>query len=108
MRCHSGRCKAELDQTELTSRELEKIAKEKDWMIADLENTHKYKVMDLETQIENLKKTGQKTREDFQRKHAELDRLVREREEMLSNAKQVGNELCYVFRFKIIIIYENV
>ncbi len=58
-------------------------------MIADLENTHQYKMIDLKTQMENMKKAGQKLQEDFQRKHAELDRLVRSREEMLTNAKQV-------------------
>ena len=89
MRCDSGRCKAELDQTELTSRELEKMIKEKDWMIADLGNTHKYQVTDLETQLENMKKAGQKMQDEFQRKHAELDRLMREKEEMLANAKEV-------------------
>ena len=68
---------------------MEKVVKEKDWIIADLENTHQYKMTDLEMQMENMKKDGQKLQEDFERKHAELDRVVREREEMLTNTKQV-------------------
>jgi ABC-type phosphate transport system auxiliary subunit len=99
VRCDGGRCKAELDKTELSTRELEKMVKEKEWMIADLENTHRYKITDLETQMENLKKAGQKLQEDFQRKHAALDRLVREKEEMLTNAKQVRTDfvkLCII------------
>jgi TolA-binding protein len=89
LRSDSGRCKDELTKTELSTRELEKLVKEKDWMIADLENTHQYKITDLKMQVENMKKTGDKLQEDFQRKHAQLDRVVREREEMLANAKQV-------------------
>ena len=88
VRSDSGRCKAELNKTALSTRELEKMVKEKDWIIADLENTHQYKMRDLEMQMENMKKDGHKLREDFQRKHAELDRFVREREEMLTIAKQ--------------------
>ena len=34
MRCDSRRCKEELDKTELSTRELEKMIKEKDWMIS--------------------------------------------------------------------------
>lgn len=66
-------------------------------MIADLENTHRYKITDLETQMENMKKAGQKLQEDFQRKHAALDRLVREKEEMLANAKQVRTGFMKLF-----------
>lgn len=65
------------------------MLKEKEWIIADLENTHKYELTDVEAQMENTKHEKEKLKEDFQRKHAELDRLVREKEEMLSNAKQV-------------------
>ena len=48
MRCDSRRCKEELGKTELSTRELEKMIKEKDWIISDLENTDKYRGTDLE------------------------------------------------------------
>lgn len=88
-RCDNGRCKEELDKTELSTRELEKMIKEKVWQIADLENTHQYKLTDMETQLWNMQKAGEKLQQDFQRKHAELDRTLREKEEMLANTKQV-------------------
>ena len=58
-------------------------------MIADVQNTHKFKMADMEAQVDNMKSLQHKLQDDFQRKHAELDRLAREREEMLVNAKQV-------------------
>ncbi|XP_028416257.1 coiled-coil domain-containing protein 57-like [Dendronephthya gigantea] len=88
LRCDSRRCKEELDKTGVSTRELERMLKEKDWMISDLENTHKYKVTDLEAQLENMRKMGDNLEEDFKRKHAELDRYAREKEVMLTNAKQ--------------------
>ena len=85
----SGRCKEELEQKEGNSRELEKELKEKEWAIADLENTHNFKMADKQAEIENMKAVHKKIQEDFSRKYNEQERLVREREEMLINAKQV-------------------
>ena len=65
------------------------MVKEKEWMIADLENTHKYEVADVEARVESIRIEKGKLQEDFQRRHAELDRLAREKEDMLVKAKQV-------------------
>ena len=93
MKCDSRLCKEQLHKTEQSTQELEKMIQDKDWMISDLENTHKYRVTDLEAQLENMKKIGDNIQEDFKRKHAELDRFAREKEEMLINAKQVRRNI---------------
>ena len=78
---------------------MEKELKEKEWMIADQENTHHFKVSDMEAQMENMQSIQQKLQEDFKRKHGELDRLAREREEMLLNTKQVKKSESLKARF---------
>lgn len=88
VRSASGRCKDELEKTEVSSRELEKELKEKEWLMSDLQNTQQYRISDMEAQMENMKSQQTKLQEDFSRKHAEFDRLAREKEEMLANAKK--------------------
>ncbi|KAL3877357.1 hypothetical protein ACJMK2_035079 [Sinanodonta woodiana] len=78
----------EFEQVETNQRTLEKLLKEKEWELADLKAMKDACISDLKNRLQQEEVEKKRMQEEFQRKHAELDRLGREKEEALSKVKE--------------------
>lgn len=77
----------EYTQVEMNHRQLEKALKEKDWQLADMSAMKDARISDLEKQLEQSEVIQNRMKEDFQRKHGEMDRYGREKEAALAKVK---------------------
>ncbi|OWF50285.1 coiled-coil domain-containing protein 57-like [Mizuhopecten yessoensis] len=75
-------------EVERNHRQLEKALKEKDWELADLSAMKDARISDLEKQLEQSEVSMNRMKEDFQRKHSEMDRYGREKEAALAKVKE--------------------
>ena len=89
LRANDEQSKENLQESELSVRDLEKMLKQKEWELVDERNMNQAKTADLETQIQQLKASMKKAQQNFQHKFAELDRYAREKEASLLAAKEV-------------------
>ncbi|GFN86852.1 coiled-coil domain-containing protein 57-like [Plakobranchus ocellatus] len=75
------------EEIETTHRDLEKVLKQKEWELADITAIKDSQIAELQNQLSVSESTIKKVHEDFQRKYTEMDRTVREREDILERTK---------------------
>ncbi|CAH1794612.1 unnamed protein product [Owenia fusiformis] len=81
----------EFNDIEDGQRQLAKLLKEKEWECADIKAMKDARISDLEEGIKQTELTTKRLQEDFKRKHEELDRYAREKENALHNLKDSYN-----------------
>jgi len=72
---------------EQSQRQLEKVIKQKEWELADSNAIKDSKISELEHKVSTCEGTMKSMQEDFQRKYTEMDKISREREEIIERAK---------------------
>ncbi|KAK3744535.1 hypothetical protein RRG08_056672 [Elysia crispata] len=75
------------EEIESSQRDLEKMLKQKEWELADMTAVKDSQIAELESHLASSESTNKKMHEDFQRKYTEMDRSVREREDLLERTK---------------------
>ncbi|XP_012941304.1 coiled-coil domain-containing protein 57 [Aplysia californica] len=78
-------CQAQ--EAESSQRELEKLVKQKEWELADVSAVKDSNISELEHKVSSCEAAMKKMQEDFQRKYTEIDKMAREREELIERAK---------------------
>ncbi|RUS77718.1 hypothetical protein EGW08_014506 [Elysia chlorotica] len=75
------------EEVESSQRDLEKKLKQKEWELADMTAVKDSQIAELKSQLASSESNNKKHHEDFQRKYTEMDRSVREREDLLERTK---------------------
>lgn len=75
------------EEVESSQRELEKTLKQKDWEVADMKAVKDSQIAELESKLAASESANKKLHEDFQRKYTEMDRSVREKEDLFERTK---------------------
>lgn len=82
----------EFESVENSQRALEKKLKEKDWELQDMKAMKDAHISDLQNQLLQRDSAMKKQQEDFERRHAEMDKYCREKEGALTAAKEAFSE----------------
>ncbi|XP_062976273.1 coiled-coil domain-containing protein 57 [Elgaria multicarinata webbii] len=81
-----------LKVAEATNLELEKEVKCKDWEMKDLEAVKDVRIRDLESKLDLVQLSWKKEKEMFERKHAAIDHIAREKDAILASVKEAHSE----------------
>ncbi|XP_053424239.1 coiled-coil domain-containing protein 57 isoform X2 [Nycticebus coucang] len=90
-----------MQKAETANSELEKKLQHQARALQDLEAVKNARIKDLENKLHSVQLTRKKEEETFKRKHEELDRLARERDEVLAAMKGAHREQLQVLEAKV-------
>ena len=68
LRAAEGKNKLDIQSSDDQIQNLERQLKQKDWELRDLENTNNMKILELEGEMERMRKQEDRNLTDFQRK----------------------------------------
>ncbi|XP_078691345.1 coiled-coil domain-containing protein 57-like isoform X2 [Branchiostoma floridae x Branchiostoma belcheri] len=92
VRSASAKQNTELQHTDQNIQQLQKALKQKEWELQDVTSIKNARIEELEKQMKQVEVKSQRLQEEFQRKHADVDRYAREKEAALSAAKEAHAE----------------
>ncbi|XP_038065963.1 coiled-coil domain-containing protein 57-like isoform X2 [Patiria miniata] len=91
VRTANERASSQLGNADSTAQELHKQLKQKEWELHDQASMKDARIAELESQKEIMEQSVNRAMEDFNRKHAELDRYAREKETIVLKLKDSHN-----------------
>ncbi|XP_066292208.1 coiled-coil domain-containing protein 57-like [Branchiostoma lanceolatum] len=92
VRSASEKQNTELQHTDQNIQQLQKALKQKEWELQDVTSIKNARIEELEKQMKQMEVKMQRLQEEFQRKHADVDRYAREKETALTAAKEAHAE----------------